>query len=68
MSHEVASAIAQIINALFGWFLRALRRRLDRLPQRDFSELSTFGKLGRLVLMGVVLLLVLVPLGWLIWH
>jgi hypothetical protein len=44
-------ALIQLVLALFGWPINRLARWVDRQPQRDFSQLSIFGKIGRLILM-----------------
>ena len=57
-----------VILSIFGWPIRAFRRWLDRQPHRDPSQISTLHKVGRLTLGAVITLMVLVPLGWLIFR
>jgi hypothetical protein len=60
--------IAYLVSSVIGWLLQRFRRRLDRLPDRDPSQLSVPHRLGRLTLGLAVCLLILVPLAWLIWE
>jgi hypothetical protein len=64
---ELVEAALRLAGLVLGWPLRRFRRRLDRLPQRDPSQLSTLEKTGRLVLGAGVMLLILMALGWLIF-
>ena len=49
-----------------GPHLARVRRWLDRMPRREFSELGAWGKLGRLTLVLVVLGVVCSPAIWLL--
>ncbi|MFK4505706.1 hypothetical protein LPJ38_33465 [Bradyrhizobium daqingense] len=49
-----------------GPHLARFRRWLDRMPKRDFSELGVWGKLGRLMLMLIVVGLICAPAIWLL--
>ncbi|MBR0827090.1 hypothetical protein JQ596_16250 [Bradyrhizobium manausense] len=53
---------------LLGWLLSRFRRWLDLLPDRDPSQLSMLGKIGRGLLAGSVSLSLLVPLVWLVFR
>jgi hypothetical protein len=72
MVDEAAAGLAHIVSKLFnycfGWLLKRFRYRIDRMPNREFSELALPGKIGRLLLMATVLVVVCAPLAWLIWH
>jgi hypothetical protein len=56
-----------IFGWLFGWPLGVFRRWIDRLPDRDPSQISSLEKFGRLTLGITLTLCVLIPLGWLIF-
>jgi hypothetical protein len=60
-------ALFYLVSSLIGWPLQRFRRRLDRLPDRDPSQLSVLHRLGRLALGLAVSLMILAPLAWLIW-
>jgi hypothetical protein len=60
--------LAHLLNNLSGALMARFRRWIDRQPQRDFTDASLLDKAGRLLMMVAVLLLVLGPLGWLIWR
>jgi len=60
-------ALIQFLLALLGWPIKRLARWVDRQPHRDFSQLSVFGKIGRLALMIAATIAILGPLAWLIW-
>jgi hypothetical protein len=47
-----------------GPLLARLRRRIDRLPDRTFSDLSPSAKLGRVGLIVAVLALLCAPFVW----
>jgi hypothetical protein len=68
MSAEPESFAVWIVLEIVGRPLRAFFRWLDRQPHRDPSQISTLHKVGRLVLGGSITLMVLVPLGWLIFR
>lgn len=46
----------------FGPALARFRRWLDKTPKREFSELSGRGRIGRLILMAVVVGVLCAPL------
>ncbi|AMA59445.1 hypothetical protein [Bradyrhizobium sp. CCGE-LA001] len=49
-----------------GPHLARFRRWLDKMPNREFSQLSIWGKFGRLMLVQMVLGLVSAPAVWLL--
>ncbi|TKW78111.1 MAG: hypothetical protein DI543_12145 [Bradyrhizobium icense] len=57
-----------LVLDVLGRPLRAFRRWLDRQPHRDPSQISTLHKIGRLALAAAITLLVLVPLGWVVFR
>jgi hypothetical protein len=57
-----------VVLSILGWPIRAFHRWLDRQPHRDPSQISTLHKVGRLALGAVITLLILVPMGWLIFR
>lgn len=57
-----------ILGWLFGWPLRVFRRWLDRLPDRDPSQITPLERFGRLALGVFLTLCILLPLGWLIFQ
>jgi hypothetical protein len=59
--------IVQLIVWLIGWPLHRFRRLLDRLPDRDPSQLCLLHRLGRLTSGFAICLVILAPLVWLIW-
>jgi hypothetical protein len=65
---QFLEAIFYLVGLIFGWPLRKFIRWLDRQPHRDPSQISTLHKAGRLALAATITLLVLVPLGWLIFR
>ncbi|MGP9814452.1 hypothetical protein ACTZWT_23315 [Rhodopseudomonas sp. NSM] len=50
----------------FGPILARLRRRLDRMPNRGFSQIGALRKLGRVALILVALGIVGAPIVWLL--
>ena len=48
----------------FGPALARFRRWLDKTPKREFSEMSGRGRIGRLILMAVVVGVLCAPLIW----
>jgi hypothetical protein len=64
----LAYIVSKLFNFCFGWLLKRFRRGIDQMPDRDFSELSLAGKVGRLLLMATVLVVVCAPIAWFIWH
>jgi len=57
-----------IVLEVIAWPLRAFCRWLDRQPNRAPSQISTLHKVGRLALGFSISLMVLVPLGWLVFR
>ena len=60
--------IAELVLSLVGPALGRFRRRLDRLPDREFSQATALQKIGRLLLCGLVLVGMGGPLLWLIFR
>lgn len=70
--------MAEFIGALLGrlfseaWALDRLLGRfrtwLQRLPDRDPSQLPLLHRLGRVLLAVTTLALLVAPVAWLIWH
>lgn len=65
---ELIEGVLHLLGIVFGWPLRLFRHWLDRLPDRDPSRISTLHKAGRLALGATITLVILVPLGWLIFR
>ena len=61
-------AIAEFLVHISASLLGRFRRLLDRLPDRDPSQLPWWHRLARLTVGIVVSLAILIPLGWLIWR
>ncbi|WP_139484273.1 hypothetical protein [Bradyrhizobium ivorense] len=64
---ELLEGILILIGQLLGWPIRWFGRWLDRQPHRDPSQISTLHKAGRLALGCAITLMILLPLGWLIF-
>jgi len=64
---DLLEGILQLLGGFFGWLLRTFRRWLDRLPDRDPSQISPLERFGRLALGVSLTLCLLLPLGWLIF-
>ena len=64
---DLLEGILQLLGGFFGWLLHTFRRWLDRLPDRDPSQISPLERFGRLTLGVSLTLCILLPLGWLIF-
>jgi hypothetical protein len=64
---DLLEGILQLLGGFFGWLLGTFRRWLDRLPDRDPSQISPLERFGRLALGVSLTLCLLLPLGWLIF-
>ena len=64
---QLLEGIFYVVGLVLGWPLSRFKRWLDRQPHRDPSQISTLQKVGRLALGVTLTVLILVPLGWLIF-
>lgn len=62
---DLLEGILHLFAEFFGWLLRGFRRWLDRLPDRDPSQISPLERFGRLAIGVSLTLCILLPLGWL---
>jgi hypothetical protein len=65
---ELLEDILHLFAEFFGWLLRRFRRWLDRLPDRDPSQISPLERFGRLALGVSLTVCILLPLRWLIFR
>jgi hypothetical protein len=57
----VSDLVRILLEKLLGW----TQKNLYRSPSRNWNEIEAIDRFGRLALMAVVLIMVLVPIGWL---
>jgi hypothetical protein len=65
---DEARGIALFVGYLLGWPLKKFRSLIDRLPRKEFSELTPLDKIGRLFLMAAAVVFICAPLAWIIWR
>ena len=63
MGELIAWFVAETVGRLLGLF----SRKLDKLPDRDFSQATTVQKVGRLTMCAAVLVFLLGPLLWFVF-
>ena len=71
MSDALAVLVMLLLDLLlrpFGFSLERLRRRIDRTPDRNFSQATPLQKAGRLIVCAAVLAGIGGPLIWLVFR